>query len=289
MEPLIAANPAFREDGLCAVNAGFGNMSRLYALQMHPDRLLEPQMTRLAVLFPLFLLTALTAFGQETQTEPPLPQPRPDGLGNEVEDAPAAEPEEAAETGELERVYQAACPALLTGTIIGEMVPPLSEDSCGLQSPIAVSAVVVGGREIELTGTPVTNCTVATTLADWAGEVDAYARAVLDTGIESLATGPGYTCRLRNGADTGFVSEHGLGNAVDIAAVNLADGTVISVLEDWRALPAGPEAKFLGFAHSAACGRFTTVLGPEANSEHEDHFHFDLGCHGQSCTAQICE
>ena len=34
-------------------------------------------MTRLAVLFPLFLLTALTAFGQETQTEPPLPQPIP--------------------------------------------------------------------------------------------------------------------------------------------------------------------------------------------------------------------
>ncbi|AEQ53553.1 extensin family protein [Pelagibacterium halotolerans] len=252
-------------------------------------------MTRLAVLFSLVLFTAIPANGQETQAQPPLPQPRPEGLGDESEEqAPVAAPEtlpedEPGQTGEVDRVYQAACPALLTGSVIGEIVPPLSEGSCGLQSPIAVSGIVVNGREIPLSGTPVTNCTMATALVDWAGEVDAYAVAVLDTEIESLATGPGYTCRLRNGADTGFVSEHGLGNALDITAVNFADGTAASVLNDWRALPAQPEAKFLSFAHSAACGRFTTVLGPEANSEHEDHFHFDLGCHGQSCTARICE
>jgi len=254
-------------------------------------------MTRIAVLLFLVLFTAMPTIGQGIQAEPPLPQPRPEELGgdNGVEEVPLAGPETTQvdkpepQTGELERVYQAACPALLTGSIIGQMVSPLSEGSCGLQSPIAVSGIVVNGREIPLSGTPVTNCTMATALADWAGEVDAYAVAVLDTEIESLVTGPGYTCRLRNGADTGFVSEHGLGNAIDITAVDLVDGSTISVLDDWRALPAQPEAKFLGFAHSAACGRFTTVLGPEANSEHEDHFHFDLGCHGQSCTAQICE
>ncbi len=257
----------------------------------------------LAIVLALVLLAAMPVAGQEPQAEPPLPQPRPEGLGSEngeseapltapqAEDEPEAVPndEPEPETGEPGRVYQAACPALLTGSVVGEMVPPQSEGSCGLQSPIAVSAVFVNGRKIPLSGSPVTNCTMATALADWAGEVDAYAGAVLDTEIESLATGPGYTCRLRNGADTGFVSEHGLGNAIDIAAVNLADGTTISVLEDWRAVPAQPEAKFLSFAHSAACGRFTTVLGPEANSEHEDHFHFDLGCHGQSCTARICQ
>lgn len=249
-------------------------------------------MTRIAVLFSLFLLAMMPASGQEPRAEPPLPQPRPDGLGSDNADSEtlvAGPDAEDAPEGEITRVYQAACPALLTGSVIGEIVPPLSEGSCGLQSPIAVSAIRVNGREIALSGTPVTNCTMATALADWAGEVGAYASAVLDTEVKNLATGPGYTCRLRNGADTGFVSEHGLGNAIDITAINFADGTTISVLDDWRALPAQPAAKFLGFAHSAACGRFTTVLGPEANSEHEDHFHFDLGCHGQSCTAQICE
>lgn len=235
-------------------------------------------------------LAALVCGPAVAQDEPPLPQPRPEGLG-EAEPEPAPEPEEAEQAEEpdkedvAERVYQAACPALLTGRVIGEMVPPLAEGDCGLQSPIAVSALTINGREIALSGTPVTNCAMATTLADWAEAVDAYAGAALDTELESLSTGPGYTCRLRNGADTGYVSEHGLGNALDITAINLADGESITVLDDWSAAPVLDEATLLGFAHSAACGRFTTVLGPAANAEHEDHFHFDLGCHGQSCTA----
>lgn len=249
-------------------------------------------------LIALFAALAMPSFAQD---EPPLPLPRPDGLGQSDEPAEtdteenASEPEPASddqpenEEDEPERIYQAACPALLTGRIVGEMVPPLSEGACGLQSPLTVSALVVNGRQIPLSGNPVTNCAMATTLADWAEEVDAYAGAVLDTRIESLSTGPGYQCRLRNGADTGFVSEHALGNAVDITAITLADGSTLSVLEDWNTRPALPAAKLLGFAHSAACGRFTTVLGPEANADHEDHFHFDLGCHGQTCTAQICE
>ncbi|WMT92110.1 extensin family protein [Pelagibacterium sp. H642] len=252
---------------------------------------------------PALLLVIVAVAPVLAQDEPPLPQPRPEELAQSgQEDQPTDEEaaqespedveapdEEPEQEPEPERIYQAACPALLTGRVIGEMVPPLAEGACGLQSPIAVAALVINGREIPLSGTPVTNCAMATTLADWAEEVDAYAGAALDTHIESLSTGPGYQCRLRNGAETGFVSEHGLGNAVDITAISFADGTSLSVLEDWDSRSVGAGSKFLGFAHSAACGRFTTVLGPEANADHEDHFHFDLGCHGQTCTAQICE
>jgi len=49
------------------------------------------------------------------------------------------------------------------------------------------------------------------------------------------------------------------------------------------------EAKFLVGLHDAACQHFTTVLGPDANAEHHAHFHFDLGCHGRTCTYLICE
>lgn len=244
-----------------------------------------------------FLLALVAVAPVLAQDEPPLPQPRPEGLAKSGQEDQPADEETAQESPEdleapdeePERIYQAACPALLTGRVIGEMVPPLAEGACGLQSPIAVAALVINGREIPLSGMPVTNCAMATTLADWAEEVDAYAGPVLDTHIESLSTGRGYQCRLRNGAETGLVSEHGLGNAVDITAISFADGTSLSVLEDWDSRSVGAGSKFLGFAHSAACGRFTTVLGPEANADHKDHFHFDLGCHGQTCTAQICE
>jgi hypothetical protein len=37
-----------------------------------------------------------------------------------------------------------------------------------------------------------------------------------------------------------------------------------------------PEAIFLRQLHRGACKRFTTVLGPEANADHRDHFHLDL-------------
>jgi hypothetical protein len=37
-----------------------------------------------------------------------------------------------------------------------------------------------------------------------------------------------------------------------------------------------PEATFLRRLHEGACGTFGTVLGPEANDAHRDHFHFDL-------------
>ena len=36
------------------------------------------------------------------------------------------------------------------------------------------------------------------------------------------------------------------------------------------------EAMFLRRLHKGACGPFGTVLGPEANEAHRNHFHFDL-------------
>ena len=59
------------------------------------------------------------------------------------------------------------------------------------------------------------------------------------------------------------------------------------VSADPKAIPAtgGPEredgkksaeAAFLHRLHKGACGVFGTVLGPEANEVHRDHFHFDL-------------
>lgn len=51
--------------------------------------------------------------------------------------------------------------------------------------------------------------------------------------------------------------------------------------------PSSPvEYGFLRRLHSAACGIFSTVLGPEANAAHHDHFHLDLK---QRRHAAVCE
>jgi hypothetical protein len=237
---------------------------------------------------------------EETET-PPLPRPRPEAMEIEVEpEATGTTPEgeeepvvdaedvEAAPEPVPDRIYQTACPALLSGAVIGEMLPPIEEGMCGERSPLLLTGVRANGREIGFSSPVTTNCAMAGALADWVGEVDAYAGAVLDSRIETLQTGTSMMCRNRNGAADGFMSEHGFANALDVVGVTLVDGRSIAVEADW--LPAAaPEGKLLRQAHAAACGRFTTVLGPEANAEHEDHLHFDLGCHGQTCTAQICE
>jgi hypothetical protein len=45
------------------------------------------------------------------------------------------------------------------------------------------------------------------------------------------------------------------------------------------------EGQFLRAAHRAACGIFGTVLGPEANNAHKNHFHVDMAerRHGSIC------
>lgn len=208
--------------------------------------------------------------------EEPAPEP-------EVETAP--EPQAAPEPG---RVYQAACPAVLQGLVVAEMAARLSEGICGERSPLVVAAVLVRGRMVPLSSPVTTSCAMASALPGWVEDVDGYAEAMLGSRLGSVDTGTSYMCRNRNNASGGFTSEHGFANAVDVTGFTLEDGRTIGVTADW--LPAAePEGRLLRLAHDAACGGFTTVLGPEANAEHEDHLHLDLGCHGASCRARICE
>jgi hypothetical protein len=40
--------------------------------------------------------------------------------------------------------------------------------------------------------------------------------------------------------------------------------------------PQTAEARFIHGVHASACQQFGTVLGPEANDAHREHFHVDL-------------
>ncbi|MGR3527092.1 MAG: extensin family protein [Paracoccaceae bacterium] len=72
------------------------------------------------------------------------------------------------------------------------------------------------------------------------------------------------------------MSEHGRGKAIDVSGYTLRDGTQITVLRDWGA---GRNGRALREMHRAACGPFGTVLGPQADRFHLDHFHFDTARH----------
>ncbi|UVJ45116.1 extensin family protein [Pseudomonas sp. LS1212] len=84
-----------------------------------------------------------------------------------------------------------------------------------------------------------------------------------------------FACRnVYNRAD-GRRSQHATANALDIAGVRLADGRRISVLAGWSGK--SDEAEFLHQVHSGACKTFSSVLGPDYNAAHRDHFHVDMG------------
>ena len=83
------------------------------------------------------------------------------------------------------------------------------------------------------------------------------------------------TYRCRNIEGKSRPSEHASANAIDISGFTLKDGRKISVLHHWR--DNGPEAKFLRGARVAACRYFRATLGPNYNTAHADHFHFDRG------------
>lgn len=236
----------------------------------------------------------------------PIPIPRPDYSQN------AAPPPNKPVPPDPPRIYQAACPALLTGLIQGRIVKAIDKEGCGTLSPLAVTALGKQG-EIRLSGEPVLNCRMATALADWATEASQVAEKEMESKIAELANGPGYDCRRRNRSPTGKFSEHAFANAIDISSILLGTGERISIENHWPHLPPQsdsaesvegeevepvappakraetPQARFLTGVHELACKRFSTVLGPDANAAHRSHFHFDLGCHGRDCTYLICE
>lgn len=127
--------------------------------------------------------------------------------------------------------------------------------------------------------TPPTICAVAAGLEVWLRDtVRPSAEEELGSSLSRIEHFGAYSCRRMYSRDDAPWSEHATGNAIDIAAFVLADGRRISVLEDWDGDEA--EARFLRRARDGACGPFGTVLSPDYNAAHRDHFHFDQAPRG---------
>ena len=129
-------------------------------------------------------------------------------------------------------------------------------------------------------GIPTTNlgamtCPLASNFAAWARHaVRPAAKLYLGSAVARIETFGTYSCRSVGGGRAGKLSQHAFGNAVDISAFILKDGRRVSVLSGWHGDSA--EQQFLRRLHQSACKRFGTVLGPDYNGAHANHFHFDM-------------
>ena len=104
--------------------------------------------------------------------------------------------------------------------------------------------------------------------------LDHKAEEIFGSGIARIEHLGAYSCRRIYGRDEGAWSEHATANALDIAGFVLKDGTRISVPGDWEG--EGDKPRFLHEVRDGACGAFSTVLSPDYNTAHADHFHLDM-------------
>jgi hypothetical protein len=157
---------------------------------------------------------------------------------------------------------------------------------CGALKPFSVAATARGS--VELRPPALLRCPMVPSVEHWVERVvKPAARYHLRTDVVELKVAASYSCRGMNGVRGARLSEHGHANAVDISAFVLADGRAIAVKTGWWG--AWAERNFLRAVHGGACNIFTTVLGPNYDANHRDHFHLDLARHGRGGEGRICK
>jgi hypothetical protein len=157
--------------------------------------------------------------------------------------------------------------------------------ACGISRPLKITAFA-GGR-IGLGPTATLNCPMTAAVEAWLTQaVQPAAYAWFGTPVVEIKQISAYSCRPINNIPGEDLSEHGYGNALDVAGFTLANGRTVTVKKDWNS---DVNAKgFLREVFAAACERFKTVLGPGVEY-HGDHFHLDLAHHGSNGTSHYCK
>lgn len=158
-------------------------------------------------------------------------------------------------------------------SILGTQIAPVTGNGlCGI--PNAVRVTGVGG--LSLSRPTRMSCDTAVALDTWVrqGVIPTVGR--FGGGAVTLQVAAGYACRTRNSRPGAKLSEHAKGNAIDISSIVLANGERLSVLNDWGR---GDKGRLLRQLWRTACGPFGTVLGPESDRFHKDHFHFDVAAY----------
>ena len=157
---------------------------------------------------------------------------------------------------------------------------------CGVTNPFEMGAAL--GGNVALRPAAMLRCEMIPAVEKWVGEVvQPAARRHFGRPVVEVKVASSFACRPINHVSGGRLSEHGHANAIDVSGVQLSDGRWIMVKAGWWGDPR--ERAFLRHLHSGGCQIFTTVLGPNYDSNHRDHFHLDLAWHGKDGTNKICK
>jgi hypothetical protein len=156
------------------------------------------------------------------------------------------------------------------GVRFAPIAAPVAANGCGIDNGVRVEqSAVAWNRPAEM------SCTLAARLDSFEREVvQQAAQRHFGRPVALIHHFGAYTCRGENGGN-GRLSQHALGNAIDIGSFELADGTRIAVETDWRGR--GPRRDFLHDVAKRACAYFNVVLTPASDALHRNHFHFDVG------------
>lgn len=157
---------------------------------------------------------------------------------------------------------------------------------CGTERPFELSAVDDG--RVRLKPAAMLRCPMIPQVERWIREsVGPAARYYLGSELVEITVAASYSCRPMNNVSGAKLSEHGYANALDVSGFTLANGRKITLVRGWKG--AEDEQAFLRAIRRGACEQFTTVLSPDHDRAHHDHFHVDLARHGLSGLKGICK
>jgi hypothetical protein len=226
----------------------------------------------------------------------PVPRSRPATLGARSSAPPAAaspnrDQKQPSQTDDAAREDEACLARLRAADVRFDIptMPVAAKVACTIEVPVRLKSITVRARavtEVHLPEEPTVSCQFAERLTAWLGHLVAPLIAGrMSTDLRAVRTGPGYECRNRNGAASGKLSAHAVGKGIDISGFELSSGKFIPIKPD------GDETmrNVVDTVRTAACGWFTTVLGPGADAAHADHMHVDMALHGTSDRYRICQ
>jgi hypothetical protein len=199
----------------------------------------------------------------------PLPLPRPTLSTEPQSFAEAAGPD--FDTGDVTST-PTDCDQRLAAIAAIERLPRLiGPEDCGGRDMVELDGVVLPDQSrVEVKPAAVLRCAMAESFVAWVRDDVSGRIAVLGAALRGVEIYDSYECRGRNRVPDAKLSEHGKGNAIDVRAFMLADGRRIELTDTAVAKPLRQELQ------ETACRRFTTVLGPGADSDHNGHIHLDI-------------
>lgn len=218
-----------------------------------PDPVVVVDPTTDAVILPAVAGLSADQFSELAVAVAMIPPERPEGI-TQAYQALQAERQRGSVCGDL----------ALQGVTLGSVPGP---GSCGFSDAVEVRSIA----GVTLSTPARIDCTTAVQLRRWVEQAAIPQFRDVGGGLARIDVMGAYSCRTRNNVPGARLSEHAFGRAIDIGGFRMRDGTRVTLLQGWNS----SYGQRLRALHAAACGPFGTVLGPNANAAHRDHFHFD--------------